>query len=106
MSLLASVRPSATTETALYVVPSAKKAVVNLTVINTGTVGATIRIGQKSTNTTLDAADFIYAYDYTISPGDSPFQITGIALSASQAIRVYSSLATVNFHVNGLEENV
>lgn len=105
MSLLASVRPTATTETALYTVPASKKAVVNVTVLNTGTIKARIRIGQKSTNTTLSATDFIYAYDLTIGPGDPPFQITGIALSASQAIRVYTDLATVNFHVNGLEEN-
>ena len=106
MSLLASVRPSATTETALYAVPAAKKAVVNITVINTGTVRARIRIGQKTTNTTLAAADQIYAYDYVISPGDPPFQVTGIALTALQALRVYTDVATVNFHVNGLEENV
>jgi hypothetical protein len=105
MSLLASVRPAATTETALYAVPAAKKSVVNVTVLNTGTANARIRIGQKATNTALAAADHIYAYDLLLSPLDPPFQITGIALSALQALRVYTDVATVNFHVNGLEEN-
>lgn len=105
MSLLASVRPSAATETALYTVPASRKAVVNITVLNTGTARARIRIGQKATNTTLAAADHIYAYDLIIGPGDPPFQITGVTLTASQAIRVYTDLGTVNFHVNGLEEN-
>ena len=105
MSLLASVRPSAATETALYAVPASKKAVVNVTVLNTGTANARIRIGQKATNTTLAAADQIYAYDLLLSPFDPPFQITGIALSTLQALRVYTDVATVNFHVNGLEEN-
>lgn len=106
MSLLASVRPTATTETVLYTVPASKKAIINITVaVAAGNGPASIRIGIQETAGAFASKDYIL-YDYNIYGGELPVQITGIALSASQSVRVYVSSAVVNFHVNGIVENM
>ena len=104
MSLLASLRPAATTETNLYTVPVAKKAVVNLTINNvSGSIQSLVRVGIQDAAGAFAAEDYIL-YDYPLTPNTLPIQITGIALTAGQSIRVYSGVGTVNYHVNGIVE--
>ena len=106
MSLLASVRPTATTETVLYTVPTAKKAVVNITFNNcNSSANAYIRLGIQAVAGAFADSNYIL-YDLPIYPNGSPVQITGIVLAAGNSIRVYSSTATVNFHCNGIVENL
>ena len=105
MSLLASIRPTATTETVLYTVPASKKSVVNITYNNTNSSAVSyIRIGVQEAAGAFASKDYI-VYDLIVYPNGSPGQITGIVLSQNQSIRVYVSAATVNFHCNGLEES-
>lgn len=105
MSLLNSTRPAATTETTLYTVPSAYKAVVNIYATNvSGTIDAQIRVGVQSSVGAFAAKDYI-VYDLSLAQNEY-WERTGIALTSNQSIRVYTDVATVNFHCNGLEESV
>lgn len=106
VGLLASVRPTATTETNVYTVPASYKAIVNLTFMaaNVGAVGPVyIRVGVQDAAGAFVDKDYLL-YDYPVFGGQMPEQITGIALTAGESIRVYVSAAVVNFHVNGIEE--
>ena len=103
MSLLASVRPAATTETVLYTVPAAKKAIVNIYAVNVNTfVPAKIRLGIQAISGAFASKDY-EIYDLELAQNEF-WERTGIPLSSGQSIRIYTDLATVNFHVNGLEE--
>lgn len=105
MSLLASVRPAAGTETTIYTVPSGKKAVVNVLIVNTTpSSGSVVDFGVAATNTSLSATNF-WLNDLDLLP-NQPVQFTGVALTSGNTIRGLSQLGNVNFIVNGIEESI
>lgn len=104
--LLASVRPAATTETVIYTVPASYDAVVNLKIANTNATGVvSIRLGIQATAGAFASKDYIY-YDYPLPANGDPIELTGISLTAGNSIRAYVNVATVNFHVNGIESPI
>jgi hypothetical protein len=103
--LLASLRPTATTETVLYTVPASTQAMVNVYAMNMiGTTAAKIRVGVQDTAGAFASKDYRF-YDFVLDVTGGPVELmTGVPLDADQSIRVYTDVATVNFHVDGCEE--
>lgn len=107
MGLLAAVRPTAGVETNIYTVPTGKKSVVNLTIVNTNTgasaTSGLINLGIQSSVGALALKDYIL-YSYNLQPNGEIFQLTGLVLSSGCNIRALSTSGTYNIHVNGIEE--
>ncbi|HQT03416.1 MAG TPA: hypothetical protein PLU46_00350 [Thiotrichales bacterium] len=101
MSLLATALPSANSLTQLYTVPTAKRAVVNMTACNRATSAATLRIAFTSKSTPVDS-EYV-EFDTSINANDS-IERTAIALSEGEHIFVQANSASVAFNVWGIEE--
>lgn len=100
--ILGQVSPLATTETAIYAVPAATAAVIStLTVCNRG-IAATFRVSVSALGAATDAKDFLY-YDLPIADNDTFAATFGITLSATDAVRVYSSSTDLSFNLFGTE---
>jgi len=105
MSLLASLRPSASSQTELYTVPPGKKAVLNIYAVNViAATPAKIRVGIQAAEGSFSDEDY-EVYDLELANNEF-WEKTGIALTENQSIRVYVDEATVNFHVNGIIESI
>jgi hypothetical protein len=98
--------PAATTVTTLYTVPSAKEAVIStISVANTTATAATFRlILQPSADVSATILTKQYlAYDITVGASDSTVITIGLTMATGDAIKVYSSTATVAFQAFGDE---
>ena len=104
--VLGQVNPAATTETQLYLVPSATSAVVStLTVCNQASAAATYLIAVvKSGGSTSPAAALSWiVYGATVAASDSTALTLGLTLATGDQIRVYASTATLSFSAFGSE---
>jgi hypothetical protein len=104
--VLGQVAPSATTETQLYLVPSATSAVVStITICNQAATAATYRIAVvKSGGTTSPAAALSWiVYGATVAASDTTVLTVGLTLATGDQIRVYASSATTSFNAFGSE---
>jgi len=101
--VLAQSRPSATTLTDAYTVPGATSTVVSSIVINnTSATATTARVSVAVAGAADATSQYVY-YDLSI-PGNDTFVATvGLTLAATDVIRVYATLATLNFHFYGTE---
>jgi len=101
--VLAQSRPSAATLTDAYTVPGATSAVVSsVAICNTSATATTARVSVAIAGAADALAQYVY-YDLLI-PGNDTFAATiGATLAATDKIRVYATLATLNFHVWGSE---
>ena len=93
--------PSATTNTTVYTVPSAKTATFNVSVCNRGTTVANIRVAVSATGTPSNA-EYI-EYDTEI-PANSVFERTGLVAQATKNLVVYADSANLSVSVYGYEE--
>lgn len=88
---------STSTYSILYSVPSGKSAVIStISIANTAVADATYRIAIVDTDTTPVATDWL-VYDSTVAGNDSTFLSVGIALTATQKIKISSSANTTTF---------
>lgn len=95
---------AATTEEALYTVPSSTEAVVSTIVIcNRAAASKTFRIAVKPTSGTTLANEHYLAYDIAIAANDSTALTLGITLAASNSISTYASSADLTFTAFGSE---
>lgn len=95
--------PSATTDTAVYTVPSATEAVISsVTVANRGTVAASYRISIRPDGAALANQHYI-AYDVTIPANDTTALTLGLTMNAADVMGVYASTANLSFGVFGSE---
>ena len=95
---------AATTEEALYTVPSSTEAVVSTIVIcNRAAASKTFRIAVKPTSGTSLASEHYLAYDIAIAANDSTALTLGITLAASNSISTYASSADLTFTAFGSE---
>lgn len=95
--------PSATTNTDIYTVPSAKEAVISTIVIcNRAGSAASYRIAVRPNGATIANSHYI-AYDITIGANDSTALTMGITVDASDVITVYSSNTNLTFSLFGSE---
>jgi hypothetical protein len=101
--VLGQVSPSATTETALYTVPSAKSAIGSSIIIaNRGTSVASFRVSIAVGGLTTTNKDYIY-YDLPIGANDTFIATIGITLATTDEVRVYASNTNLSFSLYGSE---
>jgi hypothetical protein len=98
--------PAATTETQLYVVPSATSAVVSsLVICNQTASAATYRIAVVTSGGSVSpaAAKSWIVYGATVAASDSSILTVGLTLATGDQIRVYASTANLSFSAFGSE---
>jgi glucose-6-phosphate dehydrogenase assembly protein OpcA len=101
--VLGQVAPGATTDTALYTVPSATEAVISTVIVaNRASSAATYRIAIRPNGATLANEHYI-AYDVTVGAGDSTTLTLGLTLDAADVITVRASTADLSFSAFGSE---
>ena len=102
---------AATTATTTYMVPSTTYTVCNISLTNTGTASATIRLyigaslGTAGSPTGTLVPSEAIEFD-TIIPAKGVFERTGLVLNGTSGLKyitVYSSTATVNVNIYGIE---
>lgn len=95
--------PSAATLTTIYTVPASTNTVVStITVSNRSSTRTSFRIAVSPTGAGISDEHYLY-YDIAI-PGHATFNTTiGIALEATDEIRVLATLGTLSFNVFGVE---
>lgn len=99
---LAQSYPAATTLTAAYAVPSAKRATVEVAICNQG-AATTIRLSHAIGGAADTAAQYLL-YDYPVDANGS-IASTRFTVNAADVVRVYSTSGSVSFNINGIEED-
>ena len=102
--VLGQVSPTlSTTETLLYVVPSATSAIgSSIIVANRGTSVASFRVSIAVGGLTTTNKDYIY-YDLPIGANDTFIATIGITLATTDEVRVYASNTNLSFSLYGSE---
>lgn len=96
-------RPAAATLTAAYTVPAATSTVVSSIVINnTSATATTARVSVAIAGAADALSQYVY-YDLSIPGNDTFIATVGLTLAATDVVRVYATLATLNFHLFGSE---
>jgi hypothetical protein len=95
--------PSATTETALYTVPSSTSTVCSsIIVCNRGTTATTFRVSLSQAGASTASKDYIY-YDVTVAGNDTFIATIGVTLATTDVVRVYSGNSNLSFQLFGTE---
>lgn len=101
--VLAQSAPGATVLTDLLTVPSATSMVLStLMVCNRGGAGTTFRIAVAPAGAADDPKHYLF-YDTAIAANDSKPVTIGIALSATDKVRVYAGNANLTFVAFGVK---
>ena len=101
--ILGQTRPVATTLTDAYTVPTATEAVVSSVLIsNTSATATTAQISIAIAGAVDDISQYIY-YNLEIPGNDTFIATIGVTLAAADVVRVYATLATLNFQLFGSE---
>lgn len=101
MSRLATAKPEPATVSAVYTVPTSRRATVNINCCNVGQVPAKVRLAIGS-NTAPADSEWI-EWDAAIDPS-GVLERTGIVLSAGQKLFAYSDTGSVTVNVWGIED--
>lgn len=103
--ILGQLAPSNNTLSALYTVPSLKKATLSvISICNTGGSKRTFRFAVDKTGAGDDVTDYLW-YDAPIYPGHTVFEPIGLQIAAGGILRCYTSSSEVVFNAFGLEED-
>ena len=101
--VLGQVAPAATTNTDVYTVPAATKAVVSTIVIaNHASTSATYRLAVRPDGATIEQKHYI-AYDVPIGGNDSTALTIGVTADASDVITAYCSTSNLSINIFGTE---
>lgn len=95
----AQVEPVAATLTDLYTATS-ETVVSSILICNKNTTNGTFRIAIRLGGALISNAAYIY-YDVLLSAKDTFIATIGLTLPSTSVISVYSSVASINFHVFG-----
>lgn len=99
--ILGSAAPSANTNTTVYTVPVGKTATFNVTIVNSGTYSALVRVAVAAASTP-SSSEYI-EYETLLEPS-AVLERTGIVADAGKKVVVYASTATTDVNVYGYEE--
>lgn len=95
--------PSATTNTDVYTVPSATKAVISTIVItNQAASAGTFRLAVRPDGATIEQKHYL-AYDIPVAANDSTTLTLGITMDAADVLTAYCSSADMSINVFGSE---
>ena len=101
--ILGQAAPAATTNTNVYTVPAATKAVVSTIVIaNQGAAAGTYRLAARVDGEAIGQKNYL-AYDVAIPGNDSTTLTLGITLDAADIITFYASSSSMSISVFGSE---
>ena len=108
LKILGQSAPSATTNTVLYTVPTAKQTVIStVAVCNRSTGPDTFRIIVQSAADQASVSSKQYvAYDTVVAKNDTTFITVGMTLAAGDRVQVYSGSANLSFTAFGSEASV
>lgn len=102
--ILGQYSPGAVTEYTLYTVPTAKSAqITGLTICNTNSSTAVIRVAVLLSGETTTATKNYVAYGKNIYTVGEEVILVGLQLAAGTKIKIYSDLANVSFTLSGYE---
>ena len=95
--------PSATTETTLYTVPSAKSTVASsISICNRSSSQTTFRVSISQGGSATANKDYLY-YDVILAGNDTFIATIGITLATTDVVRVYSGNTSLSFQLFGTE---
>ena len=95
--------PSATTNTDVYTVPSARESVISTIVIaNRAATAGTFRLAVRPNGASIADQHYL-AYDVPIAANDSTTLTLGITVDATDVITFYASSANMSVNVFGSE---
>ena len=95
--------PSATTNTDVYTVPSARESVISTIVIaNRADTAGTFRLAVRPNGAAIADQHYL-AYDVPIAANDSTTLTLGLTLDATDVITFYASSANMSINVFGSE---
>ena len=95
--------PSATTNTDVYTVPSARESVISTIVIaNRAATAGTFRLAVRPNGAAIADQHYL-AYDVPIAANDSTTLTLGLTLEATDVITFYASSANMSINVSGSE---
>jgi hypothetical protein len=94
--------PAATTETALYTVPSSTSAIISTISVCNRSVATSFRISIDQAGGGTANKDYLY-YDVAIPANDTFVATVGITLAATDIVNCYATLATLSFSIFGSE---
>lgn len=101
--VLGQVKPSATTNTTLYTVPSSTQTVCStLTICNTSGTAATFRVAIRPDGAAISNEHYII-YGSTVAGNDTIFLTLGITLGDTDVVTVYSSAGDLVYNLFGSE---
>lgn len=95
---------AATTNTAVYTVPSSRKATVTISVCNRNSSAVTVRLAHIDGAIGAIANEDYIEYGTSI-PANGTLERSGITLAASATIGAYASTTGVSAVVYGIEED-
>jgi len=98
-------KPSATTNTTLYTVPTAKESVVSTIAIANDSASATAYRVAISTSASPTASQWL-VYGATCPANDTVFLTIGVSIEAARQIVVWAGAANLIFHAFGSEGDV
>ena len=93
--------PSATTNTTVYTVPSAKVATFNVNIVNRGSTAVLVRLAIAGTSSPANS-EWI-EYDASIE-ANGVLERSGFVAQAAENVVVYASTANTSVSVYGYEE--
>lgn len=93
--------PSATTNTTVYTVPSAKVATFTVNMVNRGGSTVSVRLAIAGTGTPTTAEWIEYG---AAIPANGVLERTGLVAQAAENVVVYASSADLSVSVYGYEE--
>jgi hypothetical protein len=105
IKVLGQLSPAATTLSTLYTVPSITQTTVSgISICNTGSSPATIRLAVAVAGAADNVKQYIY-YDYVIAAKDTLIVVMGMTLNETDVVKVYASATNVAFNIFGVETN-
>jgi hypothetical protein len=100
--VLGQAHPAATTDTALYTVPSATSAVCSTIAICNLGVSTTYRIAVRPAGATIEDKHYV-VYEAAINQFDTVMLTLGITLATTDVVTVRAATADVSFNLFGSE---
>lgn len=93
--------PAAATNTTVYTVPSGKLASLSVNFLNRGSSSIAVRLAVAASSTPSNQE--YLEYDAVI-PANGVLERTGLVVSATKQVVVYTNTATLSVNVYGFEE--